>query len=191
MDADVQVGTNPANAELEELTVTDLSPPSGSRAFYRLGLSTNTNLGGTSLFSLPSIQARNESVSFPKIFQPWEVATVLAEGRSNSYRTIGTNAEDQRYFTPRHNLRWEVIWRDPELGESFFSGPSESTRNKLLLKTREDRKMSPSAVRLAVIEYYEGETNNPSFGPPSDSPFWLRTTSGSLITHYHKHYYPI
>lgn len=182
VDADVQVTTNPANTNLEDLTITDFSPNSGSKAFYRLGLSTNTNLLGTSISNLPSIRARNESVSFPKIFQPWEVATVLAEGRSN--RVVGTNAQDQRYFTPRHNLRWEVIWRNPERGENFFSGPSEMTRAELLQKNRGDRKLNPAAIRLAVVEYYEGETNNPSFGPPASSPFWLRTASGSRIRNF-------
>lgn len=182
VDADVQVTTNPANTNLEDLTITDFSPNSGSKAFYRLGLSTNTNLLGTSISNLPSIRARNESVSFPKIFQPWEEAKVLAEGRSN--RVVGTNAQDQRYFTPRHNLRWEVIWRNPEREESFFSGPSEMTRAELLQKNRGDRKLNPAAIRLAVVEYYEGETNNPSFGPPASSPFWLRTASGSRIRNF-------
>ena len=44
VDADVQVTTNPANTNLEDLTITDFSQNSGSKAFYRLGLSTNTNL---------------------------------------------------------------------------------------------------------------------------------------------------
>jgi len=183
VDADVQVTTNPANTNLEDLTITDFSQNSGSKAFYRLGLSTNTNLLGTSISNLPSIRARNESVSFPKIFQPWEVATVLAEGRSN--RVVGTNAQDQRYFTPRHNLRWEAIWRRTNRGESYLSGPTELTKAELVQQLRNDKKLNPLAIRLAVVEYFEGWTNNDvSQGLPASSPFWLNNQNGDRLRNF-------
>jgi hypothetical protein len=122
-------------------------------------------------------------VSFPKIFQPWEVATVLAEGRSN--RVVGTNAQDQRYFTPRHNLRWEAIWRRTNREESYLSGPTELTKAELVQQLRNDKKLNPLAIRLAVVEYFEGWTNNDvSQGLPASSPFWLNNQNGDRLRNF-------
>jgi len=184
--ADVLVDSNLLNSSLENITVTDLSSPNQTRGFYRLGLSTDTNQANISISNLPSVQERNLAISYPKIFQPWpDVAKVLLESRSNSFRSVGTNDEAQRYFTPRHNLRWDAIWRRTNRGESYLSGPTELTKAELVQQLRNDKKLNPLAIRLAVVEYFEGWTNNDvSQGLPASSPFWLNNQNGDRLRNF-------
>jgi len=186
VQADVLVDSNLFNSSLENITVTDLSSPNQTQGFYRLGLSTDTNQANISISNLPSVQERNLAISYPKIFQPWpDVAKVLLEGRSNSFRSVGTNDEAQRYFTPRHNLRWDAIWRRTNRGESYLSGPTELTKAELVQQLRNDRKLNPLAIRLAVVEYFEGWTNNDvSQGLPASSPFWLNNQNGDRLRNF-------
>lgn len=184
IQADVLVESDPTNSTLEQVTVTDLSAGNQARGFYRLGLS--TNLSAASASNLPSVQERNLAISFPKIFQPWpDVARVLQEGRSNSFRSVDTNDEAQLYYTPRHHLRWDAIWRQTNRGESFLSGPSDPTKTELAQKLKNDRKLNPLAIRLAVVEYFEGQTNNDAaLGLPSSSGYWLKIQNGSKLRNF-------
>lgn len=43
------------------------------------------------------------------------------------------------------------------------------------------KKLNPNSIRLATLEYFEGETNNPAFGLPSSSSYYLRNQSNGLI----------
>lgn len=186
VQADVLVDSNLFNSSLENIAVTDLSSPNQTRGFYRLVLSTDTNQANISISNLPTVQERNLAISYPKIFQPWpDVAKVLLEGRSNSFRSVGTNDEAQRYFTPRHNLQWDAIWRRTNRGESYLTGPTELTKAELVQQLRNDRKLNPLAIRLAVVEYFEGWTNNDvSQGLLASSPFWLNNQNGDRLRNF-------
>jgi len=180
---DVEVKANPGDTNLEDITLTDLSSSNSARGFYRLVISTNTNLTQLSLTSLPTAQERNQSVSFPKIFQPWpNVSKVLLEVPvSGIQRSLETNEEAQRYIQPRHSLNWEALWKDTNRNENFFTGPSEVTKMELRQGFLSQKKLNPNSIRLATLEYFEGETNNPAFGLPASSSFYLRNQSNGLI----------